>query len=298
MASSPDLVAQFEFDPEFNHIAAIRGTKAPVLVGPAAWWCTRTPNGPATARIEAIGPATVTAQIWGEGSDWIKNQVPRLLGTEDDTSGFVAEGHLDRLWRSNKFKLGRTDILWDALVGAVFSQKVQVTRAKQSVRALAKKFGEDAPGPSSGRLLPSYETVAQLSYADLHPLGIERKRAQALINGAKEMPRLISDQTKGSHQVKDRLESLAGIGPWTSNLVVAAAMGDSDAVPVGDYHIPNTVAWLLAGEARANDARMLELLEPYRGHRWRVIRLAKMSGSAPKFGPKLSLRGFGIQQAR
>ena len=54
--------------------------------------------------------------------------------------------------------------------------------------------------------------------------------------------------------------------------------------PVGDFHMPNAVAWHLAGEPRGTDARMLELLEPYVGHRWRVIRLAKASGSAPSTG--------------
>ena len=66
-------------------------------------------------------------------------------------------------------------------------------------------------------------------------------------------------------------------------------MGDADAVPVGDFHIPNMVCWALAGEARGDDARMLELLEPYRGQRARVVRLIKHAGvTAPKYGPRLA----------
>src|SRR5205085_797850 len=61
-----------------------------------------------------------------------------------------------------------------------------------------------------------------------------------------------------------RLTTLRGIGPWTAAEVVRVAYGDPDAVSVGDYHIPNTVAWALAGEPRGDDARMLELLEPFR----------------------------------
>jgi 3-methyladenine DNA glycosylase/8-oxoguanine DNA glycosylase len=69
------------------------------------------------------------------------------------------------------------------------------------------------------------------------------------------------------------------------------AMGDPDAVPVGDYHLPSMVAWSLAGEPRADDARMLELLEPYRGHRGRVIRLLVAGGSAaPRRGPRMPFR--------
>jgi hypothetical protein len=38
---------------------------------------------------------------------------------------------------------------------------------------------------------------------------------------------------------------------------------------------------------------MLELLEPYRGHRARVIRLLAAAGiMAPRFGPRMPLRRF------
>ena len=82
----------------------------------------------------------------------------------------------------------------------------------------------------------------------------------------------------------------------TSGHVMGVAWGDRDAVPVGDFHLPNTVAWTLAGEPRADDDRMLELLEPYRPHRRRVVTLLKRSGaSAPKYGPKtgvVDIRGI------
>jgi 3-methyladenine DNA glycosylase/8-oxoguanine DNA glycosylase len=69
------------------------------------------------------------------------------------------------------------------------------------------------------------------------------------------------------------------------------AFGDPDAVSVGDFHIPNMVAWALAGEPRGIDERMLELLEPYRGQRGRVIRLLELAGfGAPRYGPRLSPR--------
>ncbi len=88
-----------------------------------------------------------------------------------------------------------------------------------------------------------------------------------------------------------RLRSYAGIGPWTAAEVGARALGDPDAVSVGDFHLPNLVAWALAGEPRADDARMLALLEPWRGQRGRVIRLLEASGmAAPRYGPRMSPR--------
>ena len=70
-----------------------------------------------------------------------------------------------------------------------------------------------------------------------------------------------------------RLRALPGVGAWTAAEVTALALGDADAVSVGDFHLPHVVSWALAGERRGSDERMLELLEPYRGHRGRVIRL-------------------------
>ena len=71
------------------------------------------------------------------------------------------------------------------------------------------------------------------------------------------------------------------------------AFGDPDAVIVGDYHLPNIVAFNLAGEPRATDERMLELLEPYRGQRGRVVQLLGLGGRhAPRRGPGRRLRNI------
>ena len=59
---------------------------------------------------------------------------------------------------------------------------------------------------------------------------------------------------------------------------------------VGDFHLPDVVAWTMAGEPRGTDERMLELLEPYRGQRGRVQRLIEADGrTAPKFGPRADI---------
>jgi len=73
--------------------------------------------------------------------------------------------------------------------------------------------------------------------------------------------------------------------------VLRSAFGDPDAISVGDYHLPDTEAWALAGEPRADDARMLELLEPYRGQRARVQRLLEVGRvAAPRYGPRMAPR--------
>ncbi|MEM7341641.1 MAG: DNA-3-methyladenine glycosylase 2 family protein [Actinomycetota bacterium] len=276
----------------------VRGAKNPVLIGPTeALWSTRTPEGVGSLVLERQGDTEVMASAWGPGSAWLLDQAPRLLGADDDLTGFQPTGELGRMWRRRPFLMARTDRLWDALVGAVFGQKVQTQNAKKAIRLLARRFGEAAPGPCTAWILPAPAVVARMAYHQFHQLGVERTRAETLIRVAREMPRLERVDHDDPQAVQARLQHIRGVGPWTAAMVTATSLGDADAVPVGDYHIPNNVAWLLAGEPRGTDERMLELLAPYEGHRWRVIRMAKSAG-APKYGPKLSLTGDGMHMGR
>ena len=288
-----------EIDDWLNLTSTVRGSKMPIMVGPTeSRWNTRTPDGPGTMHLARTSDTQVAAEAWGAGAEWLLDQAPRLLGSDDDLSGFTPPEPLADLWRRRPFLLGRTDRLWDSLIGGVFGQKVQVANAVKARRMLAKRFGDPAPGPLGGWVLPSPERTAELGYSDFHPLGVERKRAEILLRVAREMSRLRYLEQRSPQHVQARLQRIRGIGPWTAAMVTATALGDADAVPVGDFHLPNTVAWHLAGEERGNDERMLELLEPYAGHRWRVLRLAKASGSAPKRGPRLSLTGDGLHLER
>ena len=159
--------------------------------------------------------------------------------------------------------------------------------ATRSWRSLVRTFGEDAPGPTELRIGPPPEALAALAYHDFHRHGVERKRAEILINSARRINRLEEAAAMPVDKAYERLMALRGIGIWTASLVLGQAIGDPDAIPIGDYHVKNSVSWALAGETRGSDERMIELLEPYRGHRQRVVRLLHLGGiGAPKYGPR------------
>lgn len=280
---------------QLNLRATVRGTKDPLMVGPTeSWWCTRTPQGPGTLRLDRIAPDQIHAAAWGPGQGWMLDQASRLLGLDDELTGL--DPIWARRWRTSGMFLGRTDRPWDAVIAGILGQKVQATKARQSRRAIAQRFGTIAPGPRPGRILPAPDIIAELGYADFHPCGVERKRADIIIAVARAFLRFEEFHDLDARSLSHRLQQIHGIGPWTTALVAASSFGDPDAVPVGDFHLPNTVAWALAGEPRADDRRMLQLLEPFRGNRWRIIRLIKRSGSAPKYGPRLSLIDDGLHR--
>ncbi len=140
-------------------------------------------------------------------------------------------------------------------------------------------------------LPPTGEDLRKLAYYDLHPVGVERRRADTLLFAARRSRRIEGFATLPPSEAYERLLAFPGIGPWTAAHVVSAAHGDPDAVPVGDYHFPNHVVFTLTGRARGDDDEMLALLEPFRPYRGRVLAAILRAGpGAPRFGPKLSVR--------
>jgi 3-methyladenine DNA glycosylase/8-oxoguanine DNA glycosylase len=258
---------------------------------------TRTPDGPAT--IEVVDSAReLVVRAWGPGADWAIERAPDLLGLNDDPAALLALDPPHRLVvelarRFAGVRIPRTNRVVEALVPAVLEQKITGEEARRIFRALIRAHGEPAPGPFGLRLQPTPERLAALPYHAYHPLGLERRRAETLRRIGALADRLEACPSLPIEEAHLRLGAVVGIGPWTVGEVARDALGDPDAVSVGDFHLPNLVAFALAGEARADDARMLELLEPYRGQRGRVVRLLEMSGiEAPRRGPRMAPRSI------
>ncbi len=251
---------------------------------------TRTPEGPGTERISCTA-GVVEVEAWGHGAGWLLENAPRLLGSNDPVEGFAPSHPVVRGFHRGMpgLRLGRSDAVFEALVPTILSQKVTGLEAARSYRALVLRFSEPAPGPGSLRLPPDPSVLRDIPYHSLHPLGIERKRAEVIRRTAAYAARMEQATSMESSDARHRITALPGIGAWTAAIVMRTALGDADAVETGDFHLPNTIAWHLAGEARADDERMLELLEPFRGQRGRVIRLVESGGgAAPKRGPRLA----------
>jgi len=256
------------------------------------WRAARTPLGHASVHITRDG-SRIVATAWGTGAESALEGVPALLGLDDDPRAFRPRDPLiARLHhRLAGLRIGRSGAVFEALLPAIVEQKVVGDEARRSYRALVLRYGEPAPGPAGLRLPPSPGTLAALPYYAFHPLGIERRRAETIRRAAAHADRLEAAALMTPEEATRRLMAIRGIGPWTAAETLRVALGDPDLVTPGDYHLPSLVAWALAGEPRAEDRRMLELLEPYRGQRGRVIRLLEASGmTAPRFGPRMATR--------
>jgi 3-methyladenine DNA glycosylase/8-oxoguanine DNA glycosylase len=264
------------------------------ITGPSdIWRATRTPDGPASFHLWLEG-ADLVAEAWGRGASWALEHAPGFVGALDNDRGFSpADPFLSDLWRRFRgVRITCSARIIEALIPVILEQKVTGIESRRAWRKLVLAMAEPAPGPRSDLVLPPDPgAVADLAYFEFHPFGVERRRAELLVRVCRDAKWFEELTDLPTTEAESALGSIPGIGPWTVAEVSRIALGDADAVSIGDFHLPNIVCWALAGEPRGTDERMLELLAPYRGNRGRVQRLLEVSGiRARARGPRMEPR--------
>ncbi len=284
----------------FGHTLAPlrRGPRDPCFQVPgdgAVWRTSLLPAGPVTARIGRAAPDAAGCTAWGAGAEEFLEALPAMLGADDDASGFVprdptvAAAHR----RVPHLRLGRTGLVLEALIPAIIEQRVPGADAFRSWRLLVSRYGTPAPGPAPAgmRVPPSAEVWRHIPSWEFHRANVDPRRAQAVVSCARRAASLERLVARPAEEARRALTSLPGVGEWTAAETAQRAFGDPDAVSVGDYHIPKMIGWTLLGRP-VDDAGMLELLEPMRPHRHRVVRLLEASGLAyePRRGARLPVQ--------
>jgi 3-methyladenine DNA glycosylase/8-oxoguanine DNA glycosylase len=187
-------------------------------------------------------------------------------------------------------RIGRAGGLLDTLVPTILEQRVIGIEAARAYRAMMRASGRRAPqplatddvddpaGPPALLLPPTADWLRAVPYWRFHRWGVEQRRVTTIKHAAAHARHLADAESQPLPEARRRLFALRGVGPWTVNTVAALALGDPDAVPVGDYWVKHIVTHALTGAPRGSDERMLELLEPFAGQRWRAMRLISIAG--------------------
>ena len=248
--------------------------------GPAQLWKgARTPDGPVTLLL-ARAKDGVVARAWGPGAAWALERADALAGLRDDPAGLEAPpGPIATLARRGRgILLPRSPWVFDGLTEYVLQQRVTFRDAARAHRRLVERLAAAAPGPP-GLLLPlASSDWRHLADSDLRRAGIDGQRGRTLRAAARAARLVDSAFDLAPAAARRALAAIPGCGPWTVEMTLGFVLGDPDAVPTGDLHLPHEVGQALAGEPRADDARMLELLEPFRGSRFRLLRLLLAAG--------------------
>jgi 3-methyladenine DNA glycosylase/8-oxoguanine DNA glycosylase len=235
------------------------------------WQTLRWLDGHLCRVVIGCGSSLVGVTVQGETASLLDEQHARaLLGLDDQPNWALSpRDPMSPYLRAHPgLRLVRAFWLYEAALNVVICQRVSGMEAALNWHRLCQRFGERRQGMSSA---PSPQRLRGLTLAQLAACGIEQKRAVPLQEIARRLSGPVSIELDGDG-VERLLSGCPRVGPWTRALLRGQFWADADAVPVGDYGLPCLVGQVLAGEREADDQRMLQLLEPYRGNRFRVIR--------------------------
>ncbi len=254
------------------------------------WRTAHTAAGPVTVRL-TVG-ADLVAEAWGPGAAAVLPDVPLWVGLHEPPWTLPAHPVTDRLLKAHRGLRGTdTRDVFEALLPVILQQLVTWEEAAAMWRRLCERFGARAPGPVDLRLSPTPGAIRASGTLGLQTAGIGMRQALTLLEVARVAHAMRRAADLPTTEAVTLLQKVRGIGPWTANLVMGARLGRPEPIVVGDIHLPHTVAWALAGEPRGTDARMVELLAPFEGQAFRVIRLLRAARiEAPKRGPRLAWR--------
>ena len=179
--------------------------------------------------------------------------------------------------RFRGLRLAASPTLFEALVGAVLSQQVNLTFAYSIKRELVERFGRKwRVGGRTYWAFPEPRRFAEQSVEDLRAFRLSNAKAGALIRlgvaFASSTPFPAPPAELDSLSDDDliaRLTVLKGIGRWTAETALVRGLIRPDVFPAGDLAVVKYLAQSLLGKTeKASEAEMRAFAErwrPYRG---------------------------------
>lgn len=244
----------------------------------AAW----TPAGPVVLDVAQNDNGHAGYRVSGPGAAALAPRLPDILGLSDPgpSSELLEDRRLASI--ADGLRLLRLTASLDPLemhAALILQQRVTFTEAARTWRVFTDNLATAAPCPPDAPPLllpPRPRDWLRLSQPRARALGIDAQRWRYLKVAAEHATHLAPLGTLPLSAARAHLERLvphlSGLGPWTAGFLRGLALAGPDAVPTGDVHLPHDLAKLLTGIPIGSDEQMLDLLAPFSGHRFRVIR--------------------------
>jgi endonuclease III len=256
---------------------------------------TLTPHGPGALEVAISHNGASDLRWWGAGGPWLAERHLHLIARHAGAATLAPlQPHHEAvrlaLRESGELYLPASNTPYHEVLAAILGQRITARQALRQWADLCQQFGDEAPGPLRLRLPPTPARLLEITSWQFHQMGIEQQRARTLRTAARYASFIDQLRERDGATARAELQRLPGIGVWTAAVAVGVSHGDADALPVGDFHVKNTVAWALEGRPRGTDEEMCRSLAPYLGQRWRVVRLLERLGwRAPRYAAKRRL---------
>jgi len=174
---------------------------------------------------------------------------------------------------------------WEALLWAITEQLIEYRRAAAIQRSMIRKWGlrlvESRRDPLA--TVPSPDSIAGASPAELEGCGLGARRAIATIKVAREVA--TGRCSLDSPDDDRRLLAISEIGPWTIACLGLRGRGDPDALLAGDLGQVKLVGYLTGLGRNAEIEEVEAYYEKFRPWRGLVGEYLLAAQGRPLYGP-------------
>lgn len=201
-----------------------------------------TGRGPGWIEVRPAGATALALSIHCPDSGellTIASRVRRLFDLDADPQAIAGHLRPDALLGPLlKARPGlRVPGAWDGFelgVRTILGQQVSVAGASTLAARLVQKLGQPVAFDATG-LTHTFPSPAEVAEADL-ATGMPASRAETIREFARAVAsgHVTFDAAVDSLAFQEKLQSLAGIGPWTAQYIAMRALSDPDAFPAGD----------------------------------------------------------------
>jgi DNA-3-methyladenine glycosylase II len=175
--------------------------------------------------------------------------------------------------RFRGLRLASSPTLFEALVGAVLSQQVNLTFAYSIKRELVERFGRKwRVGGRAYWAFPEPRRFAEQSMETLRAFRLSNAKAGTLVRLGEAFASSASSADLNSlsdEALVTRLTDLKGVGRWTAETALVRGLTRPDVFPAGDLAVVKYLAQSLLGKTeKVPEAEMRAFAErwrPYRG---------------------------------
>jgi AraC family transcriptional regulator of adaptative response / DNA-3-methyladenine glycosylase II len=194
----------------------------------------------------------------------VHRRVRRMLDLDADPMGvgerFASHPALGSLWAERPgLRIARGWDPFEVSVSTILGQLVSTTQGRALVRQLVENYGKPAVHPVTGGPVRLFPSPGALASSGLELVRTTQTRKQAIRSLAGLVASGALDLGGDDvDEVKWRLLSLPGVGPWTSEYIGLRALGDADAFPGTDLILKRSLASYAGID--------LDSIRPWRGY--------------------------------
>lgn len=213
------------------------------------------------------------AEIGGNPSDeeisLLRQNLDNLLSLDVDLSSFYRHVEGNALYATLCRRFYGLHImleggLFECMVKTIIGQQMNLSFASTLTRRLIERAS--SPFVHKGRtypVFPSPEEVAVLQVEDLTALQYSRRKAEYVIDFAREVVNSGLDleqfEKMEDREIVERLVRIRGIGRWTAECFLLFGMGRKDLLPAADIGLRNAIKKLYGLSHQPNEQEVRDL---------------------------------------